>query len=46
MNDGQDLFALGAHERQARRADPLASEAGLLNRQFNVLHELGMRIQV
>src|SRR4030095_7941068 len=35
-----------ADERQARGTHPLSSPPALLDRQFNILNELGMRIQV
>jgi hypothetical protein len=46
VNHFENLLALFASEREARRAHPLRAKAGLLHGQFDVMHELGMRIQV
>src|SRR5439155_17369677 len=44
--DFEDLPALFAQERQARRANPFRPKAAFLHRQLDVLHEFRMRVQV
>src|SRR5262245_56181668 len=42
----QNTFPLLTHEQQARGAHPLGTETALLHRQFYVLHELDVRVEM
>ena len=46
MDHGQHAFAFGTAQWQARGTRPLAAETAFLHHQFDILHELGVHIEV
>src|ERR1051325_1597777 len=46
LDNFQDLFAFSAGERKTRGADPFGAEAAFLHREFNILNELGVDIEM